>query len=674
MAKKVFERLGNTKTRTLLLFGGVVLVVAVLIIIMTTKKTSPLKTEESHAAKIPQITSVPGNVTSQKYQELQEKENRLKAEEAKKTGGSAVATIIGSQGKDSLNKKETFGIEGIGDCACPPSGISATPILDPALSSRLIAQIEANPAEALRLMKTHPGLAKALCSQKPDLALKVIENDKEAARIMLKECPSMAKSLAEKNPALFNQLVAEDPEIAKNIRDLMKSDPDFADQIAKTNPEMIKQFMKDDPEFAKAFAQNNPGMVKKFMLDDPAFANAMALKNPEMVKNLMLGDPAFARSLAEKNPKLVQRLMLNDPAFAAAMVKQNPDMVKKLMLDDPEFAKAFAAKNPELVATLMKDDPEFAKALRAKIPDIDKIIAANLKNPAFLTDKDRIAALEEARNKQKELQSQKSQHLRLSELQQKQLAAIIASMESQSKDAFKAWNEITPQQYVQGPEEKDTANGGAGGPTTGPGGIAISSNTSASAAVLVKAGTILYAVLDTAINSDEAGPVMATITAGKYLGGKAIGSITLGSAAATGGRPEKVIVNFTTLTMPDDPTSKSLAIQGVAIDMDTARTALASDVDHHYLLRYGTLFASSFITGYSKVITSQGTVQTTSNPVGATTTTTPMLRGRKEIFAALGEVGKQFGAAWASYFNTPNTITVDEGTGLGILILADVTN
>jgi len=121
--------------------------------------------------------------------------------------------------------------------------------------------------------------------------------------------------------------------------------------------------------------------------------------------------------------------------------------------------------------------------------------------------------------------------------------------------------------------------------------------------------------------------------------------------------------------MVDAP--KSISVKAIAIDPDTARTALASDVDHHYLLRYGTMFASSFMSGYAKIIASQGTVQTATT-TGSTTTTTPTLSPRQEIYAALGTVGTRFGDATSSYFTTPNTITVNAGTGFGLLILSDV--
>lgn len=747
MANKWFERFGSTKTRTLALLGAALLLIILVVTYFFTKKSTPLETEQSQAAGIPQISSVPGQVTSERYQQLLEAANAKRAEEAKKQGTSAVATIIGSRDKDALAKKETFGIEDqflkAGNCKCPStSGATGTgeeicqQPMDPAISSKLIAQIEKDPKTALQLMQTNTCLSKALCTEKPDLALKVIENDPVAAKIMLNECPAMANALAEKNPELFKKLMLDNPELAKKIaatnpellnklmladpefakklllsnpdlakkiaatnpellkklmladpefakklaqsnpelvKNLMKADPDFADQLAKSNPELVKELMRNDSEFAKTLAKNNPGLVKALMLSDPEFAKLMAHNNPDMVKELMRNDPDFANKLAKSNPTLVKELMKNDPEFAALMAKQNPDMVKELMLNDPEFAKIMARNNPDMVNALMKNDPDFAKALLSKNPGLAAILNSSAPKP-FATDQERVAALEAERKRQQQAEALAAQKLQLTELQQKQVAAIMANMESQSKSAFQAWNDINQQQFVQGEwaQKEDAQKGGIGGPggTTVVVDQASGGPPGGPSPVLLKAGDVLFAVLDTSVSTDEPGPILATIVQGKFKGAKILGTVQPAVSEAVGSRPEKVILNFATLSSPAFP--NSIGIRAVAIDPDTARTALASDVDHHYLLRYGTLFASSFMTGYAKVITSEGTVQTTAQNGQAATTTLPQLSGRKEIFAALGEVGKRLGDATAEYFNTPNTITVDAGTGFGLLILSDV--
>ncbi len=704
MANKMLAGLKNSKTRALILLGGTVVLIVVVVIVTFSRKSNPLKTEESQTSKIPQITAIPGQVTSEKYQELQEADNRRRAEIAKKTGGSSVATLIGTRDKDSLAKRESFGIEGDFknvDCPCISDSRSGTiSDLDPALAARLMSQIEANPNDALRLMKENPGLAKTLCAQKPELALKIIENNKEAAKIMLNECPAMAKMLAEKNPALFKQLMLENPELAKKIaqsdpelikklmlqdpefakqmarmnpevlKNLMKDDPDFTEKMYKQNPEIIKELMKNDPAFATALGKNNPGIVKKLMLEDPEFARMMAKNNPEMVKELMKNDPDFTKALASSNPTLVKELMKNDPTFADMIAKQDPDLVKKLMLDDPEFAKIMASKSPNMVAALMENDPEFSKALLAANPGLKTIIESNRKKMPFANDKQRAQTLEDAHRKQREEQARRTRQVQLTEQQQKQMLALVANMDASAKTAIQSWNELATQQFVQG-DKTEKGSDSAAVPSADNLDKPKKSGSSADTDdILIKAGSIIFAVLDTAVNTDEAGPVMATITSGVFKGSKLLGEIQLANQVS-GLRPEKVILNFSTLSPADQ--SKSIPIKGVAIDPDTARTALASDVDHHYLLRYGTLLASSFMTGYAKVIAAQGTVQTSST-TGTTTTTTPPLNGRQQIFASLGEVGKKVGDATSAYFTSPNTITVHSGTGFGLLILNDVTH
>lgn len=777
MANKFITRIQNTKARTLLLLGVFILIVLVAIIYFVTKKSTVLQTLESRTAKVPDIASIPGGVTSEKYQQLQEEENKRRAEAAKKAGTSAVATIIGSRGKDSLAGKETFGIEDQflktgGACKCPPTTAAVTaegaiPDLDPALAAKLIAEIEADPSKAAALLKQHPGLGKAICQQKPELALKLAESDKEAAKVLLNECPDMARMLSEKNPELFKQLMLENPDLAKKlaarnpeifkklaeqdpafmkklmlanpdlakilaekdpsilqklgeddpafmkslmlanpdlakivaeknpallkklmtddpafarqfaknnpdvVKTLMKNDPDFVDKMAKANPDMVKDLMKGDPAFSAIIAKNNPGAVKELMLNDPEFARALAQQNPDAVKEMMSTDPEFAKKLAEKNPTLVKELMKNDPAFARTMAQQNPDMVKKLMLDDPEFAKIMARNNPDVVSDLMKNDPAFAQALRDKNPGIDALLVGRA--PAPTNDRERLRALEEARRRQQLAQEAAQRQVQLTELQQKQLQALVAGMEGQSKAAFQAWNEVSNQQFVQGEwakrddeDKKKDENGkiiAVGREPGGPQPVAVMAGSP------IKAGTILFAVLDTAVNSDEPGPVSATIVGGRFKGAKLLGTMST-SPIPGGGSPERITLNFNLMNIPEAPSS--IGIQAIAVDPDTERTALASNVDRHYLLRYGAIFASAFMTGYAKVITSQGTVSQVATNGQTITTESPTLDSKKTIYAALGEVGKKWGDAVAPLANRPYTVTVNAGIGIGVLFLADV--
>lgn len=151
---------------------------------------------------------------------------------------------------------------------------------------------------------------------------------------------------------------------------------------------------------------------------------------------------------------------------------------------------------------------------------------------------------------------------------------------------------------------------------------------------------------------------------GDHKGGRLIGNFAPPTANS-----EALTLNFTQLVLPEG--SSALSINAVAIDPDTARTSIASDVDHHYLLRYGSLFASAFMEGYGKAVKEQGTART-ENQDGSTTSSTKALTGEEEFFTALGNVGSQWGSQAAPFFNTLPTITIDSGTGVGILLMTDL--
>lgn len=377
---------------------------------------------------------------------------------------------------------------------------------------------------------------------------------------------------------------------------------------------------------------------------------AMAQKDKLKAVELLKKTPGFARCLAEKDPALFKKLMIENPDLARQLAKDNPDLFKKLLLSDPEFAKAIESTNPQLLQDLMKNDPDFAKGYNL----IKRALQGNADDDRKRRQEDAAKALEEKR---------------LSDTLQKDTQALATAMETQARAALGTWVEVPAQSFTRGEwaTKQDKDKNGSDG--SGSGGSSGRNSSSSSQDPILKAGEVLYAVLETAVNTDEAGPIMARVVQGPMKGTKLIGTISF-VQSPSGGKPERVTLNFNMMNMPSDPTS--FTVKAVAIDPDTARTALASDVDHHYLLRYGSMFASSFMQGYAQAITQQGTVQTTASDGGSTTTTAPNLSGSQQIYAALGQVGKSWSSAVSDYFNTPPTVTVDAGTSIGILFLNDV--
>lgn len=179
--------------------------------------------------------------------------------------------------------------------------------------------------------------------------------------------------------------------------------------------------------------------------------------------------------------------------------------------------------------------------------------------------------------------------------------------------------------------------------------------------LLDKAGTIYNAVLETAINSDEPSPVLAKIVSGKFKGTRLIGKMV------TSG--EKVVVEFKTASVPTK--EKSLAISAIAIDPNSSRTGLASDVDRHYFLKYGVLLGAAFLGGYADALASQNTT-TTQNADGSVLTKTGQLTDKQVTQQAFGSVGKELANQTRSQVQSIKpTITVNAGSAIGVLLMED---
>lgn len=173
-----------------------------------------------------------------------------------------------------------------------------------------------------------------------------------------------------------------------------------------------------------------------------------------------------------------------------------------------------------------------------------------------------------------------------------------------------------------------------------------------------KAGDVMYAVLTTEVDTDVPGPIMATLVSGKLKGARLIGSFTQAGESAQ--------ISFNSISLPK--LSRSSGIQAIAVDADTAKTALASEVDHHYLLRYGSLFASSFLKGFSNAITNEGSTVTNGD---STVQTISKKSNNERVMIGLGEVGTEYAKSMSSNFERPITVKVKKGTGFGLLFVSD---
>ncbi len=180
--------------------------------------------------------------------------------------------------------------------------------------------------------------------------------------------------------------------------------------------------------------------------------------------------------------------------------------------------------------------------------------------------------------------------------------------------------------------------------------------------LIAKAGTILNAIIETGINSDEPSPVLAKIVSGELSGTRLIGKINL-----TG---EKVLVSFTTASIPS--LQKSVSVNAIAVDPRTSRTSLASDVDNHYFLRYGVMLGAAFLGGYADALKESNQTCTTSALGTTTCTSTNGLSSKQITQQALGTMGKDLAnETKQKVAQLKPTITVDQGMAVGLLIMED---
>lgn len=189
-----------------------------------------------------------------------------------------------------------------------------------------------------------------------------------------------------------------------------------------------------------------------------------------------------------------------------------------------------------------------------------------------------------------------------------------------------------------------------------------------------KAGDTCYAELNTFINTDEPSPVFATIQqCGELDQSVLIGRVEIPQNAYA----QTAELRFSMINVPGQP--NSLPVDAVAMNEETRRTALATDVDNHYFLRYGTLFASSFLSGYADALLKGGQNQSIVTTQSGAIVQNTAYTNRQLMQAGLGNVGKQAASTMGGVFNRPPTVTVDDKKdpgkriGIGIVFMKDLT-
>jgi intracellular multiplication protein IcmE len=181
---------------------------------------------------------------------------------------------------------------------------------------------------------------------------------------------------------------------------------------------------------------------------------------------------------------------------------------------------------------------------------------------------------------------------------------------------------------------------------------------------VARAGDATFAQLNTAINTDEPGPIFATILQGSLKGAKLIGKTEVTTNA------QKAGLHFNLMSIPGE--SSSISIDAWAIDPETARTAVG-DADNHYLLRYSAMFASSFLSGFGAALLKGGQDQQLVSSTTGNVVQTNAYSMQQMMLNGVANVGNTMSSNMSSVINRPTTITVPSGIGIGIVFVADAT-
>jgi intracellular multiplication protein IcmE len=177
---------------------------------------------------------------------------------------------------------------------------------------------------------------------------------------------------------------------------------------------------------------------------------------------------------------------------------------------------------------------------------------------------------------------------------------------------------------------------------------------------IIPAGKILYGRIVNELNSDRPGPVLAEAVGGKFDGVKFLGSFQRDNGA--------LVIKFDRVIYPDGQTD---SIGAYAVSPGTKlRSGLETDVNNHYLYRYGSLLASAFMQGFGQAAMYSNSTSYPSSfgtPVIGFNGMTLM----QQTEMGLGQAGMMLGGQAMNAFNTPPTVKVAADTPVGLMIVAE---
>ena len=175
----------------------------------------------------------------------------------------------------------------------------------------------------------------------------------------------------------------------------------------------------------------------------------------------------------------------------------------------------------------------------------------------------------------------------------------------------------------------------------------------------VKPGDLLYAVVETGVNSDAPSAVMATVASGPYKNSRLLGRFQRFE--------QRLVLSFSRIILP---TGEDLQLEAYAVDPATSQASVATSVNTHFFSRWGGLVAASFLEGIGTAKRYSGAQSSVYAGVDASdqmiwNTYSPA----DQAWIAAGKVGERAARIFERGFDRPPTVYLEQGTAIGVLIL-----
>ena len=174
---------------------------------------------------------------------------------------------------------------------------------------------------------------------------------------------------------------------------------------------------------------------------------------------------------------------------------------------------------------------------------------------------------------------------------------------------------------------------------------------------LLRPGRIYYGEVDTEVNSDVPGPVLATIQTGKLKGARLLGGFTKAG--------DYVVLKFDSMTLPN---SDVYPVTAYALNPHKLQAGMATDVNHHYIERYGSMLLGAFLYGFGQAEMYSGGTGTVTQ-FGAPVFIPQMNSVLSQSALGLGMAGQQLASVTQQNFNIPATVHLHQNDPVAILII-----